>query len=330
MTQVTCAISGMKFKVDYFNNLAIPHTEGYFHPIFAAPYIVLHQLYSKHCRGELTSNDSYLLFMAFLHSSDKITWKHPAACNPNEQKTKQLVENNLAQLIEVLEKSAIIKHPRFSQPNFRVTYENCNLHQIPNWIKAWETNIEGFMRGRIRQLYYEDLQQVENKLSKLILSGEDPARFSHIIAEWADRAAEFPKDKADDWKKVIRFSFSPTKMFNTPIAKLKEIKDYCECNIEVGSIHFHTLCTTLKTGITNHIDYLGGATLITDFTLLPAAMKESELKTSSELAMIAEKAPDVEPLKMDYSSSLKFLKAKLAYRVKIGLQAKQIQPIQTR
>ena len=40
-----------------------------------------------------------------------------------------------------------------------------------------------------------------------------------------------------------------TKMFNTPLVLLKEIKDYCECNIEAGSIHFHTLIQVLQEGI---------------------------------------------------------------------------------
>lgn len=319
MARVTCAISGIRFNCSYFEHLNIPHTEGFVHPIFATSHKQLHYLYSAHCRGELTSNDSYLLFMAFLHSSGKVTWKYPSSCNPNELRTKQLIENNIAQLVAVLEKTAIIRHPSFIQPSFNVTHENCNLDQIKNWIKAWEYNIRDFYTGRISDRTRQELVKVENRLSKLILSGEDPKTFSHVIANWADKTADFPPEQADKWKDVISSCFSINKMFNTPLPLLKEIKDYCECNIEVGSIHFHTLSHVLKEGISRHIDYLGGSSLALGYTLLSTSsvntIAKAELKNSAELATLAAKAPSTEPVETNYSTSLEFLRARLAYRV---------------
>lgn len=318
MATITCAISGIKFKCSHLESSNISYTEGYFHPIFALPYIQLHHLYTRHCKGELTSNDSYLLFIAFLHSSGKIEWKHPAICNPNEIITKKLIENNLAQLIRVLEQTGIICHPSFKQPSFRVNYENASLKQIPNYIKAWEDNIEDFRTGRANIKEQEDLQKAENKLSYLILSGEKPEKFSHVIASWANQAGEFPTDKAELYMRTIRSCFNTTKMFNTPLALLKEIKEFCETNIEAGSIHFHTLSQVLKEGIHRHIDYLGGSSLALGYTLLPALGvkgKEAELKNTAELATVVANAPTEAPKEKDYPDSLSLLKAKLAYRV---------------
>lgn len=318
MARVTCAISGIRFDCSYFEHLNIPHTEGFVHPIFATSHKQLHYLYTAHCKGQLTSNDSYLLFMAFLHSSNKIKWLHPAACNPNELHTKQLIENNLAQLVAVLEKTAVIRHPHFVQPSFNVTYENCALDQIKNWIKAWDNNIRDFYTGKIDDRTRNELQLVENRLSKLILSGEDPKTFSHVVANWADKAASFPPELADSYKEVISSCFSINKMFNTPLPLLKEIKDYCECNIEVGSIHFHTLSQVLNEGISRHIDYLGGSSLALGYTLLTpttGANAGAELKNSAELVTLAAKAPSNEPIAADYPTSLAFLRARLAYRV---------------
>jgi hypothetical protein len=317
--RATCAISGIRFNSSYLESVSISHKEGYFHPVFALPYRSLHHLYTKHTKGELTSNDSYLLFISFLHSSGQIEWKHPSTLNPNSSFCKKLIENNLAQLIVVLEKTAVIRHPSFSQPSFKVTLDNSRLDQIPNWIEAWQDNIDSFQKGRISQRERQSLQEVENKLSKLILSGENPEKFSHVIANWANQAAEFPEDRAEEWMKTIRSCFSINKMFNTPLALLKEIKDYCECNIEVGSIHFHTLSHVLKEGISRHVDYLGGSSLALGYTLLESPLDrsatESEKKNEAELLALASTAPERYPEKKDYTDSLSFLKAKLAFRV---------------
>ncbi len=322
MSQITCAISGIKFRCEFCTSLAIPHTEGYYHPIFVAPYSTLHKMYSLHCKGQLTSTDSYLLFIAFLHSSDAIRWKSPAACNPNNHRTKQLVENNLSLLIAVLEKSNVIRHPNFKQPKFKVTFDNNNMLDIPNWIKAWDANIKAFKLGRIDLATQELLQQVENKLSYMILSGEDPIKFSAIIASWADKAAIFPEEHAELWKRTIRSTFSITKMFNTPLVLLKEIKNYCELNIEAGSIHFHTLSKVLSDGIARHSDYLGGSSLALGYTLLsPEEAKNALVKNTAALEVIASKAPEHPPIRADYDSQLSFLRAKLAYRVVLNKAA---------
>lgn len=314
MSRITCAISGIKFNCDYFEHLAIPHTEGYFHPIFAAPYKVLHHLYSEHTKGKLTSNDSYLLFLAFLHSSDCIHWKRPASCNPNDIRTKRLVESNISQLITVLEKSACIKYPAFHQPHFSITAGSCDLESIPEWIAAWESNIEVFIYGRANQTELEAIQKVENRLERLILSGDSPAKYSGVIADWASKVAEFPPHKTVEWKRIICSCFSTKKMFNTPLAAIKELKDFCECNIEVGSIHFHTLSTVLKEGMCRHVNYLGSS----NYTLLAigdTGKEADSAKNTAELTIIAESAPDKEPIADDYPNSLEFLRARLAYRV---------------
>jgi hypothetical protein len=291
--------------------------------VFALSYTQLHALYSQHCKGQLPAKDSYLLFLAFLNSSDQIDWQHPVTLDPNKDSTKKLIENYLAQLVSVLEKTGLIRHPSFSQPSFKVTLHTAYLEQIPCWIEAWQDNIDSFYTGRADLKTQQDLQAVENRLSRLILSGEKPEKFAHVIANWANQAAIFPEIKAELYMKTIRSCFNINKMFNTPLPLLKEIKDCCECNIEVGSIHFHTLMHVLKEGIARHVDYLGGSSLALGYTLLDSpigqkptvAMRQAEAKTDDDLLALAANAPSEEPKAADYDSSLELLKAKLAYRV---------------
>jgi len=249
MANIRCAISGIRFTCSFLDDISIPHTQGYYHPVFAVSYTNLHHLYTRHCRGELNTRDSYLLFMAFIHSSEKVVWNTPATIDPTSDKTRALIENNIHQLITVLEKTALIRHPSFSQPMFSLNLQNSNLYEIPNWIKAWEQNIERFNQGAIADRYRDDLQKVENNLSKLILSGEKPENFSHIVANWASLAGCFPQEHNELWKRTIRSCFNSERMFKTPLVLIKEIKEFCESNIEVGSIHFHTLVHILKEGI---------------------------------------------------------------------------------
>jgi len=314
--KVQCAISGVTFNCSYLGGTYIPASAGYFHPIFAANYTQLHSLYTAHCKGRLPATDSYLLFLAFLHSSEQIEWAHHTTLKPDGAIAIKLVENNLSQLIAVLDKSAVIQHPAFHQPSYKVTRDNSTLATISVWIADWQENIDAFLFGKADEKVFEALKKVENKLSYLILSGEPPESYSPIIASWASKTAEFPAEKDKEWQKVIRSCFSTTKMFNTPLALLKEVKDFCECNIEVGSIHFHTLSEVLREGIRRHTDYLGGSSLALGYTLLETLPdREAELKGEAEVAEIAAKAPSTYPKKEDYSTSFEFTKAKLAYRV---------------
>lgn len=269
MAKFNCAISGLVFDIPNFSTLLIPKSRGYFHPIFSISRLELESIYYQHCKGELTNTESYLLFLALLHSSDKIHWNTSAKLKPNDPLTLKLIENNIKQLITVLNQTDTIHHPIFKQPEYSVTADTCLLTSIPNWIKAWEDNIYNYRLGIASMIEKEEMQKIENKLTDRILSGDSPAKYSALIANWADKAAEFPPDKKEQYKEIIRTCFNPNKMFNTPLSTIKEVEDYCYNNIEAGSIHFHELCEALNTGIKNHVDYLGMATPASNFTLLP-------------------------------------------------------------
>lgn len=322
MAKIHCAISGLVFSCDH-GPLVITRDVGYYHPIFALPYKKLYGLYSKHCSGGLTITDSYLLFLAFLHSTDQITWKVPCSLNPRDKATIALVENNISQLIRVIESTGCISIPSFKQPSFVVDVDNSNLRQITNWIAAWEDNIQDFKDGYANQRTIQDLQKLENKLSYYLKSGINPENYSFAVASWAAKAADFPPHKAEQWCKLIRSCFNSVKMFSTPISEIREVKEYCEENIEAGSIHFHALMSTLREGAARHTDFLGLSTPNTlGYTLLPLDATKNE----SEVESILTKAPTEEPVRIDYESDVDFIRAKLRYRVAINtarMEAKQ-------
>jgi hypothetical protein len=320
MAKVTCAISGVTFNTDFFESpvLNVRFQEGYFHPIFAAKYADLYRLYYAHCKGQLKVADSYLLFLAFLHSSGSIIWESPASLDP--MRSSVLVENNFSQLVAVLEKTNMIQHDDFSQPKFKVAFDNSKLQQISNWIKAWEDNLYEYRTFRADIRSREKMKALTAKLSYEILSGSDPKDYAQIIADWAAKAGDFPPDKTDLYKKTIKDCFFEERMFRTPLALLKELKDYCECNIEAGSIHFHTVLKVIKSGIHKHVDYLGGNSLSLGYTLLSNDLVTTKgvIKTSEKLDAIIAKATDTLPIRADYPDAISFIRAKLAYKIKIS------------
>jgi hypothetical protein len=320
MAKVTCAISGITYTTTYLDTLRVPHTEGMVHPIFAMPRSTLYTIYTQHCKGQLTATDSYLLFLAFFHSSGQVTWRYPSTLNPNDKHTQTVIENNFSSLLRVLEQSDLICHPSFEQPSFAVYHENSSLNHLPNWILTWEKNISYFYSYKSSQDDLDKLQKLENKLSYHILSGESPEKYAGVIANWACRAGEFPDNVAVLYKETIKNCFSKSKMFNTSLSLLKDIKEHIELNIEVGSIHFHTLYEVINEGITRHSDYLGSSDI--GYTLLPtldSIKGENMQRGIAELATVIASAPDKPPVAADYPSSLAFLKARLAY--KVGQQA---------
>jgi len=305
MANITCAISGITFRCEHIGSMNLSASIGYYHPVFALPSKRLLHLYSAHCQGQLEPTDSYLLFLAYLYSTEQVTFHAPCSLSPTAPETSALIERNLRQLIEVIELTATISTPAFKQPSYAIYAENSALPEISSWVAAWNRNIEDFRNGYRNQKLEDSLRKVENSLSKSILSGSSPSTDAAIIANWADRAGSFPASKAEAYKLIIRTCFNSEKMFSTPLASIKEVKAYCEENIDVGSIHFHTLYETLKEGIRRHKDYLG-----LGYTLLPTDFTAGE----KEVAAMRERATVLAPSRLDYASDLDFLRAKLRFK----------------
>lgn len=326
MANITCAISGLRFKIAGLEGTEIPASTGYYHPIFTLSHKKLYALYYQHTRNKLNPVDSYLLFCAFLQATGQVKWNSPAICDPNTSRTTRLVQNNLAQLIAVYQKTSIIKHPSFKQPSFVVSYDNGYLDQVHNWIAAWQQNLIDFNVSRATYAQQRDLYKVEALLDEKLAIGIPTEQLPGIVASWASQAAEFPYDKDETYQRVIRSCFNSAKMFKTPLALIREVQQYCYANIEPDSIHFFTLAETLKKGAALHMDYLGGSNLALGYTMLDIdsltltdEQKAGELKTAAALTTIVNNAPTEPPVAIDYPNKLDFLKARLAYKVAVTL-----------
>jgi len=313
MARITCPISGIKFKCEHVP-MSIASND-YAHPIFYLPQRKLLGLYTTYTKGNLTDTDSYLLFLALLHSTGNVSFSVPAT---QTNQTQFIIAANIAQLVRVMWQTDSIVHPSFRQPSYVVREDTADLSNIKLWIGAWSKNIIDFKQGLDRLSDLEKLTKIEKKLTKLIFTPEaGNIKLAAAAADWADKAAVFPKHKRETWKGIIRKCYNLSAMFSTPKKELMELKSYCEENLEVGSVHFHTLMNILKTGIANHNDFLGlgaleGTTKAKDcgYTLL----ETDNTKNEAALLDIISNAPIEAPIESNYQSKLAYLRAKLAYK----------------
>lgn len=334
MAMITCAISGLRFKTSFCDNLSLSHAEGYPHPIFAAPHSYLMKMYTLQVKGTLSQTDSYLLFLAFMHSTDKVDWRSCVTLDPTSTKTQALVHNNITQLVRVLSKTYVIKHPRFKQPSLVIDHETSDLSPIKGWISAWDENIAEFYSRKAAVSYRSDINRIENRLTTLIEDGRTVESLASMVSKWAAIAGDFPEKDSARYIKIISSCFSSKAMFAIPLAEIKALKEYCACEIDVDATHYKILCETLDGGIKSHIDYLGGSAESAGFSLLPALfdtpqrevmysgiegvdkIERVSIEEKKILKKILEDAPDSFPKREDYPTSFKFLQAKLAYRTK--------------
>ena len=319
MARVICGISGVPFKTPYIPMTL--HNREMNHPIFYLPQKRLLGIYSLYIKGQLTDIDSYLLFVALLKSTSNITFSVPTEVSTS---TERIIASNIRQLVSVIWETNAILHPTFKQPKFYIDGNNANLDNIKMWILAWRQNIEAFKLGIDTRSHTKKLLAVEERLSKLIFSPTSTTDITlcNAVANWAALSADFPLSKLDDWKLLIRKCYNMQAMFSTPKKDLIELKEYCEENLEAGSIHYHKLMEVLRAGIANHNDFLGLGSLTPTadnkggdsygYTLLDEP--EDVAKGEEALLSIIADAPIEEPTQAQYSTKLAYLKARLSYQ----------------
>lgn len=316
MAKIHCSFSGLHLNCDHVP-MTLALGEGA-HPIFYLPQKKLLGLYSKYCKNHLTDKDSYLLFVALLNTTDSVKFAVPAIYTPS---APGIVARNIGKLVRVIWETDAISIPSFTQPQFYIRAETADLTNVDAWIAAWDQNIKDFKSDYKDSMVWEDLKKAENKLTYLIKSSAKDAKYATGVATWASKAAEFPPAQANEWEAIIRKSFNPNAMFSTPKATIKNIKEFCEENIEVGTIHFHALMETLDTAVKNHCDFLGlwdvGESIKGKESPDEQKSRAAALATEEEYKQgIIAKAPDRCPAENEYPSKIAYLRAKMAWDMK--------------
>lgn len=325
MATVICAYSGLTYKCEHFPVTINNREEA--HPIFILPQHRLLAYTSKWSAGELTTTDSYLLFLALMNSTSLIEWRTSVAYRKGI--TDALVASNMEALIRIIGKINLINHPKFVLPSFAITRDTCTLDNVQYWIEAWHDSFMEFMRGYREQTEQEKIMRREYALERMIKSTQlkNAIKYSKALAEWAALVGQFPtfailhplnKNPVgidEYWKEIIIACIREEKIFQYPSDDVDELITHCEDHIPHGSISAASLMDLLRTGKKSQSSYM----CLNEFDVLAykngTLRSEDVVETTNKIALI-QSAPQAAPIRTDYASEIEFVRAKMKWKMK--------------
>lgn len=313
MAKILCGISGIEFNCDHLPIYL--SSREYAHPIFFMPQRKLLGLYQKFRHEELNDIDAYLLFLAYLNSTDLIEWRVPAK---RTALTASIVAQNFESLVCTVEKINTIANSSAEFSHIAISPDTCDLSNVQYWILGWESTYESFRSGYKAERAKQDLAELEARLEYISRdANRNEVQYATRLASWADKAGNFPRYPISrngkvipcnlHWQMVIRKCTSAESIFTISSEDLIDVKEWCETNIDAGSTYSHDLLKFLREGIQKQNDFLGMGDF--QFSIVSA---DTSVEQANRQAIV-QNAPVCEPRRIDYPSEFQFLKAKLAW-----------------
>lgn len=323
MAKVLCAYSGIEFTVQHFP-IYLDQRECY-HPVFCVSQKKLISYAAKWASAELTSTDSYLLFLALLNSTELVEFRVPAFVTEH---TNSIVANNMQSLLRIVSRMNMLKHPELALPRFVLSPDTKDLANVDNWIDMWHSAYAEFAEGYRTYTHTQQVLRRESALERLIKNPlKTPESYASTLAEWAAIAGRFPAGTvpydgkqialADYWKMIIKKCARAESIFSIPEVDLSDLIEHCEEYIPAGDIYSFELFKLLREGAKRQASFLGlgdflpsGRNVtVPQFHILDA---DTSVEDANKLAMIAA-APEIEPRADMYPNKLAYLKARANY-----------------
>jgi hypothetical protein len=346
--KILCAYSGVEYQVQHLSYSL--SAREVVHPVFYIPQKNLITLaYTKWASGELTSTDSYLLFLALLASTERVEFRLPTI---KTAMTDAIVASNMENLTSVIAKMNCISAPSFLPPQFVLSTETRTLQNVSNWIAIWESYIQEWNSSYISVSEEQKLLRRTAALDKMLsavtrnetkLQGSQGEKaFAKTLADWADVAGNFPKDATlvtsssggagtyiplnEYWKQIIVKCFNAEAIFSIPREDIQELITHCEDNIIHGSSYAYNLMKALRTGMAKQADFLGFGELDLDSSVGYRILSSDSSIEAANLNAMIDSAPTEKPVESNYPSKIAYLRAKVKYE--LAQQAQQIQQVQ--
>lgn len=320
MGKIICSRSGVEFSCEHLP-LSIS-SRDISHPIFYIPKKKLLSLTGQWAVQKLTHTENYLLYLALLNSTELIEWRVPAVYHP---KTASIIANNMEQLIHIIGKIDVIKHPSFVLPHFVISYDTCTLDNSYHWIQLWVQNYNDWSDNIKSHANDQELTRRENSLNKLIKTSHKSIEgYPSILAQWARIAGDFPENikikikginlsLADYWEQIIIKCAKAETAFQIPLYDLDELIGHCEDNIVAdGGLYAIALMRYLRKGKLMQQSYLGlgdidiASNSITSYRILSPETSAED----ANIQIMIDSAPKLEPEKKNYPDLISYLKAK--------------------
>lgn len=321
--KVHCSLSGLHYHVDHFaGSLKAGIT---YHPVFEVPVSRLHLIYTDYLNSQLSPEESYLLILALLKSTDLLEFQSAAKFSENSAALAVICLTRLYRITSMIQS---IKVPYLSFPKLVISEETGNLACLPAWIAVWEAAYESFISGLAQDRYYDSLKRKEAALSKFINSPQIPAhKYAHVLADWASHAANFPVYIDKYWREVIIKTYRLEEIETIPQVDLEELAEHCERHIDdysLGTIYSHQLFTAISDGLDRIKSQKGyQKDKVTGFTLLDPTKAEH----AALITVIATVTQDP-PKQADFATEFEYRKAAMAFKLhKILRPAQSTNPV---
>jgi hypothetical protein len=315
--KILCSISGVEFSCDHFPGTF--YSREVAHPIFSIPQKKLLSYTRKWSSGELTPTDSYLMFLALLHSSELIDIRIPFI---RTESTDSIISLNMEKLIRTVIKLNTVTEPETIFPHYAVTSETRDLSNVDTWIANWEESYKEFKSGYVSAHDSQKLIIRENALQRMILNPHKKVKdYASQIADWAAVAGTFPDfliqspqtklnvTLSEYWKSIILKAAKNEYLYQIPEKDLNELLEHCEQNIPIGSIFSHALFKLLRAAKEKQDNFLG----LGDFDLSKTTytiLSENTSVEAAQLKAVIDAAPLEEPRPEQYPTKFKYLLAK--------------------
>jgi hypothetical protein len=327
MAKITCCKSGIEFNCDHFP-IAFSQLDELHHPIFSAPLKRLFRYFPKWQAGELTETDSYLYFLALLNATEMCEFRTSANYTRHNSQTAQIVNSNMESLFYTIGRIITIRHPRFVIPTFVISSDTCDLTNVSEWIKCWESAYYSFCNGLKDQVLRSKLERKESALERLIKNPAlKPQKYAHILADWASSAASFPSFQIRDqngnetsidsyWRQIIQLCYQKESLLSVPESDIAELLAHCEENLDLGSIQSYHLFNTIREGLQTVQGFYGSGPTV--FSILNDSLSESDAIGDAQLQLIINDAPKSKPLRTAFATEFAFFKAMSKYNMAQG------------
>lgn len=332
MAHIICAYSGLELHINHFP-ISLTNRESH-HPIFDAPQRALFSYARKWAAHELTPTDSYLLFTALLKSTNRVHFR--VAARYSEGATDQVVANNMDKLLVALSRMNSINVAGEVFANVAITNESANMENARYWIQSWQDNYEDFKDNYSFAANVKKLSLREAALERMIRSPHrEVSYYADDLAKWATLAGNFPTGTtevdglqvplSDYWEGII-IAAANKRFFTIPRHDLEECIEYCQENIDPGSIYSHKLLAVLRearsylAGFLGDISGLGASKKRVPIWNFPGSEPGTPYQEEHEddvfaanLDVVVASAPATIPVRGMFATNMQYLMAKIKW-----------------
>jgi hypothetical protein len=304
--KVFCQYSGVEFDVTGFGGTQLVGV----HPIFyAEPKFLLSRMGSWAAQ-KLNEEESRLLFLAILHSTELVEFR--ATAHPENN----IVQLNMEPLARIYSWMLGLSRAQLVLPKFIVQQDNRRLLNVKHWIENWYGARKDYEDGYSKYLTGKALQTKEEALERLIRNAQKTTEdYAGLLCTWALQASSAPKGLGEYWREL--FTLKGLKVYAARTVDLQELVDHMEEHLEHGSIFAASTMKHLRTLLKKNQAGLNYGLGITDEDLEEISSSPFKIVEGSieehNMAVVAAQAPEIQPDPKNFTSRVQYLRVKAAW-----------------